>query len=219
MPLTHVCRGVSNDRVLQAPGWLRSVATLLAGAGGGCALGVIARVWMRVISDDPEFTWDGTIFIIAGFTMFGLGQSIAAVARRRDPRRWKLTIVRLVAAFTMLPLFFAAGSIMFPTVVGGALARFRTSWPALARVVCVMIATIPVVVVGRQIVDAFGWSLHSLFGFVMMLAVYGVIVSATRFVVAPQLDGWRLGRWARLAAPIALLASTGLFVLATAGVG
>ncbi len=60
----------------------------------------------------------------------------------------------------------------------------RRGWPALARVVCVMVGTIPVVIVGRQIVDAFGWSPHSLVGFVMMLAVYGVIVSATRFVLA-----------------------------------
>ncbi len=195
------------------------IATLAFGLLGGCALGVIARVWMRVISEDPEFSWSGTIFIVGGFTIFGFGQSLAAVARRRNPRRWLLTIVRVIAAITMAPLFFAAGGIMFPTVIGGALAWFRTQWPFAARFVAALIATAPVVIVGKQIVDSFDWSLHALAGFVMMLAIYGVIVSATRFVVAPQFDGWRLVGWARIAGPILAFASIGLVVLATTGVG
>jgi hypothetical protein len=195
------------------------LATLAFGLLGGCALGVVARVWMRVISDDPEFTWSGTIFIVGGFTIFGFGQSLAAVARRRNPRRWMLTIVRVIAAITMMPLFFAAGGIMFPTVIGGALARFRGQWPFAARFVSSLIATAPVVIVGKQIVDSFDWSLHALAGFVMMLAVYGVIVSATRFVVAPQLDGWRVAGWARVAGPLVAFASIGLIVLATTGLG
>ena len=41
------------------------------GAFGGALLGVMARLWMRFISEDPEFTWNGTLFIIGGFATFG----------------------------------------------------------------------------------------------------------------------------------------------------
>jgi hypothetical protein len=79
---------------------LRAKPTVAAGVIGGCALGVIARAWMRLIAESPDFTWTGTIFIVAGFTVFGLAQSIVAVARRREGRRWKLTIVRTFGAVT-----------------------------------------------------------------------------------------------------------------------
>ena len=42
----------------------RTPSTLAAGLFGGFALGVIARAWMRLITEDPEFTWKGTIFIV-----------------------------------------------------------------------------------------------------------------------------------------------------------
>ena len=34
---------------------------LIAGLAGGLAWGVFARVWMRFISTDPQFTWNGTL--------------------------------------------------------------------------------------------------------------------------------------------------------------
>ena len=59
------------------------VPALAGGLLGGFALGVIARAWMRLISEDPRFTWHGTTSIVVGFTFFGLTQSIIAVARSR----------------------------------------------------------------------------------------------------------------------------------------
>ena len=53
--------------------------------------------------------------------VFGTAQSIVAVARFKTTRRWTLTIVRVVGFVAMLPLFTAAGALMFPTVVGGGL--------------------------------------------------------------------------------------------------
>lgn len=45
---------------------------VLVGTLGALALGIIARLWMRLIAPEPDFTWSGTIFIVAGFTVFGL---------------------------------------------------------------------------------------------------------------------------------------------------
>jgi hypothetical protein len=41
-------------------GWWIVVVAPFAGA----ALGVVARCWMRLITEDSEFTWSGTIFIV-----------------------------------------------------------------------------------------------------------------------------------------------------------
>ncbi|HSP27497.1 MAG TPA: hypothetical protein VLN74_03025, partial [Ilumatobacteraceae bacterium] len=50
---------------------LSSWQIVLIGPFAGAALGVVARWWMRLISDDPEFTWSGTIFIVLAFTVMG----------------------------------------------------------------------------------------------------------------------------------------------------
>lgn len=118
----------------------RALSVIAVGAIGGCVLGVAARAWMRLISEDPEFTWRGTISIVAGFTIFGFAQSLVAVARQRVSRRWKLTVIRTLGVIAMLPLFVAAGSLMFPTVIGGGLAVARTGWHTLARTLCLLMS-------------------------------------------------------------------------------
>jgi hypothetical protein len=159
----------------------RATGTVMFGALGGLALGSIARAWMRLISDDPDFTWNGTLFIAFGFAVFGLTQSVAAVARRRI-RRWStLAAARSLGSVGMLPLFVGAGALMFPTVVGCGLATARTKWPRPVRALCMVVAALPVLYVGTDLVDSFGWSARSLGGFVLMLAVYAAIIWATRF--------------------------------------
>ncbi len=179
---------------------LRAAPTLACGLLGGFALGAAARAWMRLISDTPEFTWSGTIFIVAGFTVFGLAQSTVAIGRRRIERRWALTCVRVVGFIAMMPLFNAAGAIMFPTVMGAGLARARVDWNRWVRALFLLVSLGPVVLVASQLVGDFGWSLQSLVGFIALLALYGLIVWATQFVLAPQLDGWRTPRWSKVVA-------------------
>jgi hypothetical protein len=164
----------------------RAVPALAIGLLGGLALGVVARAWMRLISEDPDFTWNGTIFIVGGFTLFGLTQSIVAVARHRTTRWWKLTGVRAIGAVGMLPLFVAAGALMFPTVAGCGLASSRPEWPKPIRGLCLVVAAGPVLLVGTDLIGSFGWSLHTLAGFVTMLAVYATIIWAARFTFAAQ---------------------------------
>jgi len=194
--MTDVIISAQPDTKRRAP----ALATLAFGIFGGFTLGVCARAWMRLIADDPEFTWSGTLFIVGGITVFGTLQSVVAVARVRFRRRWALTIVRVIGIVGMMPLFVAAGAVMFPTVMGAGLARARSDWPRWVRVLCVVIALGPVALVASQVIGDFGWSLHSLAGLLVMLAIYGIIVWATQFVLAPQLDGWRAPRWSKVVA-------------------
>jgi hypothetical protein len=190
--MTDVAAPPSIDRAGPRPA--RAVPTLAAGLFGGFTLGVIARAWMRLIAEDPEFTWGGTIFIVLAFTIFGFTQSIAALVRGRARRRWTLTIARGVGTIGFMPLFVGAGSIMLPTVVGGGLAVWRTDWNRVVRALCALAALGPVVIVGTQLAGSFGYSLHALAGFVGMVAIYATIIAATRFTIEPRADGWRMKR-------------------------
>ncbi len=196
-----------------------ALGTLAAGALGGFGLGVIARAWMRLISDDPEFSWSGTIFIVAGFTIFGIAQSIVAIARWRVRRRWKLTMARTIGAIAMLPLFFAAGAVMLPTVAGCGLAVARRGWRTPVRVLCLLVAAGPVVFVGSDLVGSFGWSFQTLAGFVLMLAIYAAIIWATRFTFMAQPDGWRPSRRARIAFSLVVVLPILVVILAARGIG
>ncbi|MEY2554148.1 MAG: hypothetical protein QOC57_2008, partial [Ilumatobacteraceae bacterium] len=156
----------------------RAPRTLAFGTLGGCTLGIAARGWMRLLADEPAFTWSGTIFIVAGFTTFGLTRSIVVIAHRTRRRGAGLTIARVFGVVGILPLFVAAGGVMMPTVVGAGLASARTEWRSATRWICLAVAALPVLLVGKGLVDSFGWSLHAVVGFVVMLAVYATIVRA-----------------------------------------
>ncbi len=181
----------------------RALRTLTTGLLGGLALGIIARAWMRLIAEDPAFTWSGTIFIVIGFTIFGFTQSIVAIARRRARRRWALTTTRAIGTVGLLPLFVAAGSVMLPTIVSGGFAYARPDWRR-ARWGCVVVAAGPVVLVGSGLVRSFGWSLHTAAGFLMMLAVYGTIIRASRFTFGAPAHGRHIDRRLKIAGLVAL---------------
>jgi len=186
---------------------LRTTASslLVAGLVGGVGLGVVARAWMRFISEDPEFTWAGTLGIIAGFAFFGITQSAVAMARRTTMRRRNLTAIRLVGVIGMLPLFGAAGAVMAPTVIGAGLAASRTDWPEPTRISCAFVSLVPVGFVASDLSGSFGWSLRTMAGIIAMIAIYATIVWATQATLAPQTDGWRIPRWAKIAVPILIV--------------
>jgi len=150
-------------------------ATLGLGALGGLALGVVARAWMRLIAEDPAFTWSGTTFIVIGFTLFGFTQAVVSVTYGRARRRLPTIAARVLGVIGMLPLFMAAGVVMLPTAVGGGLALARVEWRRWARAVALAVASVPVLFVGRDLVITFGWSVRALAGFVGLVALYAVI--------------------------------------------
>ena len=176
----------------------RVAPTLAVGVVGGLSLGIVARAWMRLIAEEPAFTWGGTIFIVLGFTIFGLTQSVVAIATGRTRQRWTLTVARLIGTVGLMPLFVGAGGLMLPTVIGGGFASARREWRRLTRGVWAAVASAPVLLVGHDLVGSFGWSLHTVAGFVAMLTVYSTIVWAARFTFSARPDGWRLPRWTRI---------------------
>jgi len=202
---------VSVDRSIQAPpddvmdpaiagrGGRRRIPwplVLLGGLAGGLVWGIHARVWMRFISTDPEFTWAGTLFIVFGFGVAGLAQSAASLGRRADLRRSRLTTVRVATFASLLPLGAAAGGPVFPTIVLAPLALTHAEWSRRTRLLVGGIALIPVVAIAGISLDDLSLG-RAAAGFVWFVGVYAGIAWAARFTMAPQRDGWVAPGWLR----------------------
>jgi len=157
---------------------------LLGGLLGGLAWGIFARVWMRFISTDPEFSWSGTLFIVIGFAIVGLTQSGAYLGRRAGLRRSRMTVLRVFTSAGLLPLGVAAGGLAFPTVVLAPLALTHTKWSGRTRLLVGAIALLPVLAIAGILFGDLS-ALHAGAGFLWFLAVYAGIVWAARFSLAP----------------------------------
>src|SRR3954453_23581034 len=87
------------------------------GAVTGAAWGVLARIWMRLISGNPEFSWTGTLLIIGFAAMLGGGLGLAARARLAGRSRWWTLAV--VPGFV---LCLSSGMVLSPSFLVGSLA-------------------------------------------------------------------------------------------------
>jgi hypothetical protein len=118
--------------------WIRAVGL---GAGLGLVWGIAMRVWMRFISSNPEFSVEGTAFILAASAIAG---SVNGLARHRRSAGgqgwWRLSLLTLL-------LLGAAGAVMWPTVILWAIAigRKRPWWLVAPLLVAGALVQIPVV--------------------------------------------------------------------------
>ncbi len=76
----------------------------VVGAVIGVAVAALARVWMRLIASEPEFTWGGTIAIAAMFTLLGLLSGLVGAALASGRSGWWR-----IAALPGLGAFLAQG--------------------------------------------------------------------------------------------------------------
>jgi hypothetical protein len=121
-----VMRGAARHTFLRAA---------LAGFGLGAAWGIAARVWMRVMSTTPEFSWVGSGLIVGVSGIFGAGVGVAAMARRS--RGWR-RLLRL-AFLPGMVLFAGQGMPFLPAVViGGPLIRRRSILGKVLAVVAIV---------------------------------------------------------------------------------
>ncbi|MHB1128811.1 MAG: hypothetical protein ACYC06_02030 [Ilumatobacteraceae bacterium] len=158
------------------------------GVLGGLMLGVIARAWMRWISTDPEFSWGGTIGIVVGFVSFFTAHATVLFGKRKSWSRTWLTVSRVGAVIFSLPIFVAAGAIMFPTVLAGALSTGRTDWPHPIRGVIFVLGLIIPCFVVKDIGADFGWGITTAGRIILFVLIYSVVIAAARVTAAPL---WR----------------------------
>ncbi|MBI3429590.1 MAG: hypothetical protein HY050_05970 [Actinobacteria bacterium] len=156
-----------------------------AGLVGGIFLGGLARIWMRWISTDPEFTWSGTLGIVIGFAVFGAVQSTVYTVRRKLQRSSLLLLVRVLGGIFSLQLFVAAGAVMFPTVLTVSLAVWRNKWKVWIRILLSLIGiTFWVLIIYSEIVKNFGWSIAT----IGRILIFGMIYSAVVYALRPTIS-------------------------------
>lgn len=99
------------------------------GALCGAAWGVVARLWMRLIATQPEFSWSGTLFIVGTATIPGIAMGGVLVR----PSRW----TRIAGRMSVAPLAIGPGMVMVPTfVLGGMAIARRRRQPRVAVALC-----------------------------------------------------------------------------------
>lgn len=95
--------------------------------GRGFALGVlwgtVARLFMRLLADTPEFSWSGTLGILGVSGLMGAALGLVHAARVGGRRRWWR-----LAPLPTLVLFAGPGLLLLPGVVATAAAsRIRSA--------------------------------------------------------------------------------------------
>ncbi len=113
---------------------------LAAGLLGGALWGVVARVFMRLLSDDPQFSWEGTLGIIGASAVAGALVGLVHGARVTGRSQWWR-----LAALPALLLFAGPGSLLVPAVVG--MAAVLLGRPLVRAAGVLLVAVTPVVVV------------------------------------------------------------------------
>jgi Protein of unknown function (DUF3224) len=147
------------------PAW----ADVLGGAGLGLGWGIVARIWMRLISTQPGFSIAGTGFILATAIIFGACAGLAFVARRRGWQGWGYYLPRGLVVFFFLPFGTAGGMPLMLTVLLTTLALTRpgvvslwflaalTSLVAIGTDIGIPISVAIIVTVGAVALTMWNW--------------------------------------------------------------
>ena len=116
----------------------------------GATWGGAARLWMRYISEDPEFTISGTSFIIGVPTVISLCSVLATRSVNWRPLARRPS--RAIAGFSTILLGVAAGILMMPSLLLGGIAwaNRKRSPPLLILATCAL-ACAPIVAVVQEI--------------------------------------------------------------------
>ncbi len=136
----------------------------------GAAWGGAARLWMRYISEDPEFSIAGTSFIIAIPTVISLCSVLASRSINWRPLTRRPS--RAIAGFSTILLGGAAGILMMPTLLLGGIAwANRRRFPPGLLVPIALLAGAPILAVVPEIPDG-GKFLPAFAAYLLLLATF-----------------------------------------------
>lgn len=102
---------------------LRVLRAFGIGALAGLAWGVVARGFMRLLAEEPAFTWSGTLAIVGIATAVGGLVMVVRTARLTGRSRWW----RLLGLPFVL-MFGGAGVTLVPGVVGVVMLADQRRW-------------------------------------------------------------------------------------------
>ena len=111
-----------------------------AGLVAGVVTGLVARGFMALLTEDPEFTWAGTSAIVAVFAIAGLVLAVVHTIKLRGRARWWKLLALPAAVIGLGP-----GMLLVAPIVGTALVLSRNRWARGSGCVVLLgfIATLP----------------------------------------------------------------------------
>ena len=184
-----------------------------AGAVLGLVWGVVVRGWMRFISAEPEFSWSGTIFILAATMLAGAVLGLARLRQQRGGQGWwRLSLLIILG-------LGAGGAVMWPTVIAWGIAfGRRRPWTVVASLAVVgAVAQVPIV--RESIVD--DWrrgSAAAVVAVVVYIVMLAIEAWAFSVVFGRSAPGVTTPRWKRTVIAIPMVAMSGFAALAV-GIG
>jgi hypothetical protein len=92
---------------------MRTLRAAALGFAAGVLWGAVARVFMRLLSTTPDFSWSGTLFILGVGAVAGSCIGVVHAARVAGRSGWWR-----LAAFPALILFAGPGMVLLPAAVG-----------------------------------------------------------------------------------------------------
>lgn len=207
---------------MEAGGIKQKIKIILAALIKGFVVGVVARAWMRWISTDPEFSWSGSIFIVMTFMIFMVNHSIVSLLRQRFKGRRSVFLIRTSGVIFSLPIFTAAGGIMFPSVALASVATWNSPLGKRIKGVLLLLALIIPVIISRNIVSDFGWSFATIGRILLFVFIYTVVIFATKPTVSPfrneASEVVKLSKSKKILLVVAILAIGGIFFILTFGI-
>lgn len=158
---------------------MRALRHLGAGLGLGLLTGAVARGFMHLLTEDPQFSWEGTGFILGLFAVVGLVLALAYDLRLRHRSRWWKVVV-----LPAVLLFFGPGSLLLPGVLGLALVASARRW---VRALGAVVVVAWVVMVGYLTATSEEpFTARTALGFVVMSGVCATLAAGARLAVT----GW-----------------------------
>lgn len=207
---------------MEASAVKRKIRFVFAALIQGFVLGVVARAWMRWISTEPDFTWSGSIFIVVAFTIFMVNQSLVRLLRQRFKSRRSVLLIRIGGVIFSLPIFGGAGGMMFPAVALASVAAWHTALGKRTRGVLLLLALIIPVIISNDIVSDFGWSFATIGRILLFVAIYSVVVFATKPTISPfrneASELVKMSKGKKIFFVVAILVIGGFFVIVNVGI-
>lgn len=182
----------------------------------GLVWGAFARVWMRFISSDPEFSWNGTLFIVGAFGVVGCFQGVAHAIRRRGVRRSIRTCTRVVTMASIVLVTNGPAIPLLVTVIIAPIVITHPLWNRRARIVLGVLATLPLFAIILPLFADLS-PFRAVVGSVWFLVVYGGVVAAATASARPVVGEEHRVRPVLVLVPLAL--ALALAAVATIGAG